>query len=73
MRRILSRQMAGPYLKLGHGILSDTLFIYILVIRFCKIGANDIVNYDFTPWNSVFNLRSTPDRHHPRLLFASAI
>ena len=53
MRRILSRQMAVSYLKLGHGILSDTLFNNILVIRFCTVGVNAAVNYDSVPWNSL--------------------
>lgn len=73
MRHILSGQMAGSYLKLRHGILSDTLFINILVIRFCTDGINDAVNYDSAPWTSLCKLRSTPDRHHVRFLFTSAI
>lgn len=53
MRHILSRQMAGSYLKLGHDILSGALFINILVILFCTVGVNADVNYDSAPWNSL--------------------
>lgn len=63
--------MAGLYLKLGHGILSDPLFINILVIRFCTVVVNDTVNYDSAPWNSLCNLRSTPDRDDFGLLLPS--
>ena len=43
--------MAGSYRKLGHDILSDTLVINILVIRFCTVGVNDAVNCDSAQWN----------------------